>query len=166
MQSFPFCSLSLLFFFFPLSVPSLYVWALVSLLVISCFILLVYYYSHFVFRPASLVSSSGFSISCPPTCFLSPSLLSPSPLVRCHVLAHHCTFLVSFGDFSWLSSVLYFLFYPFELPTLKLSLSSFLPPESCISVCVPYSHFMTKVETAEIQESVFFWFSTIIKMTK
>lgn len=119
---------------FPLSVPSLYVWALASLLVISCFILLVYYYSHFVFRSASLVSSSGFSISCPPTCFLSPSLLSPSPLVRCHVLAHHCTFLVSLGDFSWLSSVLYFLFYPFEWPTLKLSSSSFLPPESCVSV--------------------------------
>lgn len=121
-------------FFSPLSVPSLYVWALVSLLVISCFILLVYYYSHFVFRSASLVSSSGFSISCPPTCFLSPSLLSPSPHVRCHVLAHHCTFLVSLGDFSWSSCVLYFLFYPFELPTLNLSLSSFLPPESCVSV--------------------------------
>lgn len=120
--------------FFPFSVQSLYVWALASLLVISCFILLVYYYSHFVFRSASLVSSSGFSISCPPTCFLSPSLLSPSPLVRCHVLAHHCTFLVSLGDFSWLSSVLYFLFYPFEWPTLKLSSSSFLPPESCVSV--------------------------------
>lgn len=104
--------------FFPLSVPSLYVWALVSLLVISCFILLVYYYSHFVFRSASLVSSSGFSISCPLTCFLSPSLLSPSPLVRCHVLAHHCTFLVSLGDFSWLSSVLYFVL-PFWMTNIK-----------------------------------------------